>query len=505
VTSLYARVFLSFWAVMIAIVAGAIVVTGLVLTQRAEELPRVSTQLVREAAAALREGGEPRLVEWLKTARVDVPGVSVLVFDSDGRELLGRRLPRWLEQRVRRDAGEPTPGEPTPGGPGPGELSRSERSAADEPGYADADHWRDREMYWLPDGIALALPEFAPPPGTPLGVRILAPQPVPVLVTPDGREYGILVLPPISRLGPFGIPETRWAVFLLALVVTGVASWLLTRSITAPVGALGAATRALAAGDLDARVHGTVGERRDELGVLARDFDAMAARLRELLHGKERLLRDISHELRSPLARMRVALGLARQPGADQARQLDRLEAEAERLDALIGHVLHLSRLDARATRLRRDPVELGELVDGIARDAAYEAQARGVRVVWHAPEAPVRVLGDPPLLASAVENVVRNAVRYTADGTAVEIAVVADAAFARVTVRDRGPGVPESELGRIFEPFYRVTESRDRDSGGDGIGLAITSRVLAAHDGTARAANRAGGGLEVTLEVPLA
>jgi two-component system sensor histidine kinase CpxA len=478
VTSLYARVFLSFWAVMIAIVAGAIVVTGLVLTQRAEELPRVSTQLVREAAAALREGGEPRLVEWLKTARVDVPGVSVLVFDSEGRELLGRRLPRWLEQRVRRDAGEP--------------------------GDVETDHWRDREMYSLPDGIALALPEFAPPPGTPLGVRILAPQPVPVLVTPDGREYGILVLPPISRLGPFGIPETRWAVFLLALVVTGVASWLLTRSITAPVGALGAATRALAAGDLDARVRGTVGERRDELGVLARDFDAMAARLRELLQGKERLLRDISHELRSPLARMRVALGLARQPGADQARQLDRLEAETERLDALIGHVLHLSRLDARATRLRRDPVELGELVDGIARDAAYEAQARGVRVDWRAPEAPVRVLGDPPLLASAVENVVRNAVRYTADGSAVEIDVGADAGRARVTVRDRGPGVPESELARIFEPFYRVTESRDRDSGGDGIGLAITSRVLAAHDGTARAANRPGGGLEVVLEVPL-
>lgn len=478
-TSLYARVFLSFWAVMIAIVAGAVVVTGLVLTQRAEELPRVSNQLVREAAAALREGGEPRLVEWLQTARVDVSGMRVLVFDADGRELLGRRLPRWLEQRVRRPA--------------------------EEPAYADGEYWRDREMYSLPDGIALALPEFAPPPGTPLGVRVLAPQPVPVLVTPDGREYGILVLPPSNRFGPFGIPETRWAVFLLALAVTGVASWLLTRSITAPVGALGAATRALAAGDLDARVSGAVASRGDELGVLARDFDAMAARLRELLQGKERLLRDISHELRSPLARMQVALGLARQPGADQARQLERLETEAERLDALIGHVLHLSRLDARATRLRRDPVELGELVDGIARDAAFEAQARGVRVEWHAPDPPVRVLGDPQLLASAVENVVRNAVRYTGDGTAVEIAVRAAAGRATVTVRDRGPGVPASELPRIFEPFYRVTESRDRDTGGDGIGLAITSRVLAAHDGTARAANRADGGLEVVLELPLA
>jgi two-component system sensor histidine kinase CpxA len=490
VTSLYARVFLSFWAVTVAIVAGAIVVTGLVLTQRAADLPRVSTQLVREAAAALREGGEPRLVEWLQGARTSVPGVQVLVFDADGRELLGRRLPAWLEQRVRLRADESGAAEP---------------AAADDPAYADGEYWRDREMYSLPDGIALALPEFAPPPGAPLGVRILAPQPVPVLVTPDGREYGILVLPPSSRFGPFGIPETRWAVFLLALAVTGIASWLLTRSITAPVGALGAATRALAAGDLEARVSGSVGQRRDELGVLARDFDAMAARLRELLQGKERLLRDISHELRSPLARMRVALGLARQPGADEARQLERLEAEIERLDALIGHVLHLSRLDVRATRLRRDPVDLGELVDGIARDAAFEAQARGVRVDWQAPEALVRVLGDPPLLASAVENVVRNAVRYTADGTAVEIAVRAAGGRAIVAVGDRGPGVPASELPRIFEPFYRVTESRDRDSGGDGIGLAITARVLAAHDGTARATNRPDGGLEVVLELPVA
>lgn len=477
-TSLYARVFLSFWAVMIAVTAGAIVVTGFVLTQRAEELPRVSTQLVREAADALRDGGEPRLVEWLQTARADVPGVRVLVFDSAGRELLGRRLPPWLELRVRR--------------------------AADEPDLAEPESGRD-DVYGLPDGMALALPEFAPAPGAPLGVRVLAPQPVPVLVTPDGREYGVLVLPPSSRFGPFGIPETRWAVFLLALAVTGVASWLLTRSITAPVAALGAATRSLAAGDLDARVSGTVGDRRDELGVLARDFDTMAGRLRELLQGKERLLRDISHELRSPLARMRVALGLARQPGADQLRQFDRLEAETERLDALIGHVLRLSRLDARATRLRRDPVDLAEVVDGIARDAAFEAQARGVRVDWRAPDAPLRVLGDAQLLASAVENVVRNALRYTAEGTGIAIEAGVASGRARVVVRDHGPGVPDSELEQIFEPFYRVTESRGRDSGGDGIGLAITARVLAAHDGTARAVNRPDGGLEVTLDWPAA
>jgi two-component system sensor histidine kinase CpxA len=353
--------------------------------------------------------------------------------------------------------------------------------------------------------MALALPEFAPEPGAPTDVRVLAPQAVPVLVTPEGRRYGILVLPPANRFGPFGIPETRWAVFLLALLVTGVASWLLTRSITSPVGALGAATRSLAGGDLDARVEAPVAARRDELGVLARDFDTMAGRIRELVQAKERLLRDISHELRSPLARMRVALGLARQPGADQQRQLDRLETEAERLDALIGQVLKLSRLDAQAARLRRETVDLGTTIDAIARNAAFEGQVRGAGVDWTPPASPVRVSGDPALLASAIENVVRNALRYTSDGTSVGIELQQAAGRARVIVRDRGPGVPADELARIFEPFYRVTESRGRDSGGDGIGLAITKRVLAAHGGTAYAANRPGGGLEVTLELPSA
>jgi two-component system OmpR family sensor kinase len=473
--SLYTRVFLSFWIVMIVVVGGAIVVTGLVLSHRAEELPRVSARLVAEAAQALREGGEARLVDWLRDARPDVPGVRVLVFDSTGRELLGRAAPSWLEPRLR---------------------ARVEEAPASETENS-------RDSYGLVDGPALALPEFAPAPGAPIGVRVLAAQPLPALVTPDGRQYRILVLPPSTRFGPFGIPETRWAVFLLALLVSGAASWWLTRSITAPVGALGAATRALAGGNLDARVREGVAARRDELGVLARDFDAMATQLRELVHGKERLLRDISHELRSPLARMRVALGLARQSGADTARELDRLELETERLDALIGHVLKLARLDASASRLQRDTVDLGELVDRIAADAAFEAQARDVHVQWQPPAKPVRVSGDAPLLASAVENVVRNALRYTREGSAVEIEVGADAANARIAVRDRGPGVPASELERIFEPFYRVAESRGRDTGGDGIGLAITGRVLAAHQGTARAANRADGGLEVLLELP--
>jgi two-component system sensor histidine kinase CpxA len=267
--------------------------------------------------------------------------------------------------------------------------------------------------------------------------------------------------------------------------------------------ALGAATRDLAGGNLDARVAAQVSARADELGTLARDFDAMAARLRDLMRGREQLLRDVSHELRSPLARMRVAVGLARQPGSDAGRELVRLESEIERLDRLIGQVLHLARLDAAVRTELTDSVDLVELIDGIARDAAFEAQPRSVTVAWQPPAAAPPVRGNPAWLASAIENVVRNAVRYTAAGSAVELAVAHDAERVHIVVRDHGPGVPASELTHIFEPFHRVAESRTRETGGDGIGLAITARVLAAHGGSARAENAPGGGLRVTLSLP--
>jgi two-component system OmpR family sensor kinase len=447
VTSLWGRIFLSFWAVMVLIVGGTAGLTYLALAERGDDIPHGTGELMRDAARALAEGGEPALTEWLR--REPPPGVElrVLVVAEDGRELLGRPLPPHF-----------------------GRLLRTPRGG---------------------------LPDYP-------GVEVIPARPLPQLIAPDGRRYGILVLPPHRPFGLLSaIPETRIAVLALALAITGVASWLLTRSITRPVRALGAATRDLASGNLDARVATPVSARGDELGTLARDFDAMAARLRDLMKGREQLLRDVSHELRSPLARMRVAVGLARQPGSDAARELVRLENEIERLDRLIGQVLHLSRLDAAARAELAEEVDLVDLLDGIARDAAFEAQGRGVSIAWQPPAAAPRVRGNGAWLASAVENVVRNAVRYTAAGTAVELELTAGPSGVRIGVRDHGPGVPDAELARIFDPFHRVAESRARDSGGDGIGLAITARVLAAHGGSATAANRAGGGLAVTLSLP--
>jgi two-component system sensor histidine kinase CpxA len=240
----------------------------------------------------------------------------------------------------------------------------------------------------------------------------------------------------------------------------------------------------------------------DELAVLARDFDAMADQLRANRGAITRLLRDISHELRSPLARMRVALGLARQPPADLSRQLDRLEREIERLDSLISQVLKLARLHGTDAPFARETFELDEVIEEVVRDANFEGAVKNCRVSLQGTAA-AAVNGNRELVRSAIENVLRNAVRYSPQDASVEVSVARAESGVVILIRDQGPGVPEADLERIFEPFYRVAESRDRDTGGEGIGLAITAQVMKAHGGSARAVNDLQGGFEVRLNLP--
>ncbi len=252
------------------------------------------------------------------------------------------------------------------------------------------------------------------------------------------------------------------------------------------------------------RVSAGLEGRKDELAVLARDFDAMADQLRANRRAITQLLRDISHELRSPLARMRVAVGLARQPPADLPRQLDRLEREIERLDSLISQVLKLARLHGSEAPIEREAFDVDEVIEEVVRDANFEGAVKGCNVELHG-TANSTVHGNRELLRSAVENVLRNAVRYSPQGALVDVIVERGDAGLSIVIRDHGPGVPAGDLERIFEPFYRVAESRDRDTGGEGIGLAITSQVMRAHGGSARANNRVCGGLEVRLSLPQA
>jgi two-component system sensor histidine kinase CpxA len=259
----------------------------------------------------------------------------------------------------------------------------------------------------------------------------------------------------------------------------------------------------ITAGQLSVRAESALELRRDEFGDLVRDFNRMASKTEGLISSQRQLLNDVSHELRSPLARMNVALDLLRRHvGEDPA--LNRMEIDLQRLNEMIGRLLTVAKLEAASTLQNPVRVDLSELVSSVASDAEFEAQERGSRVdVKQA--ADLVVLGDPSLLRSAIENVLRNAVRFTAVGTAVEVNLRANAASvaseAMIIVRDHGAGVPEEELARIFKPFYRLADSRD--STGAGLGLAIAERIVRLHGGRIRAMNEAGGGLSVEIILP--
>ncbi len=321
----------------------------------------------------------------------------------------------------------------------------------------------------------------------------------------SGRQYIYAVEAPEHRGPPPGIGFSgivlRWSV---AFLVSGFICYLLVRYLTAPILRLREASQHLAAGDLSTRAASGMERRRDELGSLVRDFNAMAARIEELVSRQRQLIYDISHELRSPLARLNVALDLARQrKGSDAA--FDQMEQDLERLNEMIERLLTVAKLDPSTTPVSMAQVDLGELVLQIVRSAEFELQERNGSIRLSSEEH-YFVQGNAELLHSAIENVIRNAVRYTGAGNGVDVRLepAGTPATVRILVRDYGFGVPESELAKIFQPFYRVADDRNRETGGTGLGLAIADRVVRIHSGTITARNATPSGLEVEIRLSL-
>lgn len=326
------------------------------------------------------------------------------------------------------------------------------------------------------------------------------------VVGASGRRYLLAAVFDRNLLPPPPM-WTRARVIRLGVFVlgSGVVCYGLAWYLTRPIGRLRRTAQRLAAGDLTARTGAKLGRLTDEIGGLARDFDAMAERIESLVTAQRRLFGDISHELRSPLARLRVALELARRKAGDEARPyLERIERDAERLDELVGQLLALSRLESEATLAESKTLDVAALTQEVAADADFEARAAGRAVVCRiaSEDAHRPILGDEELLRRALENVMRNAVRHTPEGSSVDVVVEAAEQCLRITVRDHGKGVPPDALEAIFKPFYRVETARDRASGGVGLGLAIAARAVRLHGGSIEAENLPDG-FRVTLALP--
>ena len=449
--SLFLKIFLSFWMAFALFLVLAILVT-LAFRPRTSSWEALLSVALNDSVNVYEQGGNRVLREYLENLE-RTQHVRGYLFNENMEEVSHRGAPDWA---LRVATGGPRVPHEGFIFPAPPPVLRDSRSSS--------------------DGLHRYTLVLSPPPG------------------------------PRLFLGPRGLPIPG---LVIAVISSGLVCYVLAWFLTMPIVRLRAATRQLAAGDLAARAGAPDVRRRDEVAGLMRDFDGMAERLERLVKAQSRLLNDISHELRSPLARLNVALGLARQrANAESGSMLDRIELEASRLNELIGRILTLARLEDGEQHVPATPVSLDEVVLSVAEDAEFEAQARHCHVRSEIPAGSWGVCGEASLLHSAIENVVRNAIRYTREGTTVEIhlerAENASGTEAVVSVTDCGSGVPADALEKLFQPFYRLDDDRGRLTGGVGLGLAITERAVRFHGGRVAAFNRAEGGLRVEIHLPL-
>ena len=453
--SLFLKIFLWFWLAMVLITATLFVSASLsesrMSRERGEAMDRIMTPLVADNfAEVVDRQGIPGFSDLLARGKNTFPW-KPYVFDLTGAEVLGRGVPAPGMQAFRQALGSP-----------------------------ETQVVRVGSVRWAGQRV-----EFTSGKAYVVVLELKDPSPNQFLRAPS---------------------QIQLLRFLIVLLIVGAVCLAITRHITAPILQLREAANLLAGGNLAARVAPSFLRRNDELGDLSRDFNHMASQLETLIATRQRLISDISHELRSPLARLSVALGIAqRSASAETLSALQRIERETQRLNDLIAELLRLARLESGAEKMREDAIDLQRLVQEIVDDASFEAGSRN-RAVHVSSSYACRVKGNAELLHSAIENVVRNAINYTPENTEVEVTLTPreDGRSAVIRVRDHGPGVPIDSLGSIFEPFYRIENARERTTGGTGLGLSITDRVIRSHNGTVHAHNAPDGGLIVELSLPV-
>jgi signal transduction histidine kinase len=304
----------------------------------------------------------------------------------------------------------------------------------------------------------------------------------------------------IVATGVLGRPDiwTYLPYYFLVLGATLMLCWLASAGVVSPIRGIAATIALFGQGNLSVRVHT---KRQDEIGQLSRSFNQMAERLQRLIVSERRLLGDISHELRSPLARLKFAVKLAR-TSADSKAALDRIERDVDRISSLVAGILEITYIESEPAVQATEIVRMEDIVDEVVHDCALEAEARDCRITVSS-RFDGQVQGNRELLRRATENVLRNGIRYSPEHSTIDVSIAEDVYLAVVSIRDYGPGVPEEALTKIFDPFFRVDEARDATSGGSGLGLSIAKQAVQVHHGTIVAEN-ASPGLRVRISIPL-
>lgn len=443
--TLFTKILLWFLVTVLVTFTGAFYVSSIFVRSRQPEFSRFNFEL-REARAAWEADGAVGLNRFFSRLK-DATGAEAVLTDGNGHDVIsGRDMSEEIHANLGRG----------PRGVLPFALSpflqiRNGRA------FTSVTLSRDKQYYFI-----AAYP-----------VR-------------DPNREGWTVSVPGS---------TWWMLGIFALLC-----YLFARQITSPLRRMQKTIERFGHGDFSARVSS---KRADELGQLGRAVDQMAERIESLLKSQRRLLQDISHELRSPLARLGVAVELAR-GGGDPDAAFNRIEREANRLNTLVGELIQVTRAEGDPAGLLTELVRLDELVREITGDVRIEAERHQIALETDIAEGEME--GNPELLRRAIENIVRNAIRYSPDSSRVQVSLRRAGQWFRVSVRDFGPGVPEESLSHIFDPFYRVEKDRGRTSGGVGLGLAIAKRAVELHHGLMRASNQRPGLLvEIDLPAPLA
>jgi two-component system OmpR family sensor kinase len=443
-SSLYTRMALYISAALAAFVLiGAASLASIAAWELRGYIETRQSSLGIQAAEVLASGGKAALLSWLQNDAEIPADVSVYILDETSQDLLGRKLPDQYTDFID----EFVTGHPT----------------------APDSNFRN--------------------------VR-LAPQ----LIDADGSTYAFLVLP--KSISLWGSPATAIGLLAAAILVIASVAWLIARAFSRPINELQLAVRELASGDIRARVPAAIAERGDELGALAADFNSMARQLTELIEGRENLLREMSHELRSPLARLQAAIALAAERNSLEQGERKRIDLEIGRMNRVIGEILHYSSLEASAAP-KRKLVRIDKLLQELVAVEEIEATDKGCSLKLNT-DSDLAVVGDPELLQSGFENILRNAIRYAPKDSVVSLSARPPDFLANFVfkISDRGPGVAAEHLQNIFEPYFRVS-SGNHDQDSTGLGLAIVKRVFERHAGQVSARNRYGGGLSVVVHLP--